>query len=141
MGVFDPGINALSVLTEVFPERLHLTGAVLEYPANRDTPIAAQLTFSGGVTADFDWRQTGPQTWNIAVVTDGGTLLLRDGGARMSLDGVDVSQAPTHEYPALYAHMAELVASGRSDVDLSPLVHVADAYSLGRRVVVEAFHF
>ncbi|MEO5619774.1 MAG: Gfo/Idh/MocA family oxidoreductase, partial [Cypionkella sp.] len=65
MGVFDPGINALSILTEILPSPVHLTAASLEFPSNRQTPIAAQLTFSGNVSADFDWRQTGPQTWDI----------------------------------------------------------------------------
>jgi len=45
------------------------------------------------------------------------------------------------EYPALYAAMARLVAEGRSDVDLSPMVHVADAMVLGRRQEVAAFHW
>ena len=45
------------------------------------------------------------------------------------------------EYPALYAQMARLVAEGRSDADLAPMVHVADALTLGRREVVEPFHF
>ena len=36
---------------------------------------------------------------------------------------------------------AGLVAAGASDVDLSPMVHVADALTLGRREVVEPFHF
>ena len=45
------------------------------------------------------------------------------------------------EYPALYAQMARLVADGASDVDLSPMVLVADAFTLGRRRTVEAFDF
>ena len=47
-------------------------GGHLEFPSNRQTPIAAQLTFSGNVTADFDWRQEGPQTWDIDIDTDAG---------------------------------------------------------------------
>ncbi|MGL4320123.1 MAG: Gfo/Idh/MocA family protein, partial [Paracoccaceae bacterium] len=35
MGVFDPGINALSILTEILPAPVHLTKATLEFPANR----------------------------------------------------------------------------------------------------------
>ena len=72
MGVFDPGINALSILTEILPAPVHLTAATLTYPENCQTPIAADLTFSGNVTADFDWRQEGPQTWDIDVHTDQG---------------------------------------------------------------------
>ena len=45
------------------------------------------------------------------------------------------------EYPALYARMAELVKTGASEVDLAPMVHVADALTLGRRKIVEPFDF
>ena len=46
---------------------------------------------------------------------------------------------PPAEYPGLYARFAELVAAGDSDIDLTPLVHVADAFMLGRRAEVEPF--
>jgi D-galactose 1-dehydrogenase len=143
MGVFDPGINALSILTEILPMPVHLTSAELEFPANRQTPIAAQLSFSGQVTADFDWRQEGPQTWDITVETDDGTLALRMGGNVLEIDGRLEAGMNTimGEYPALYARMADLVRAGESEVDLAPMVHVADALTLGRRVVVEAFEF
>ncbi|MEZ5797326.1 MAG: Gfo/Idh/MocA family oxidoreductase [Paracoccaceae bacterium] len=143
MGVFDPGINALSILTEILPEPVHLTGAVLEFPANRQTPIAAELQFSGGVSAGFDWRQEGPQTWDIAVETETGAMALRMGGNVLELDGRAVAGEADimGEYPALYAAMARLVDAGRSDVDLAPMVHVADAMTLGRRVEVAPFHF
>lgn len=143
MGVFDPGINALSILTEILPAPVHLTAADLEFPKNRQTPIAARLTFSGGVTADFDWRQTGPQTWDIEVETPKGAIALRMGGNRLEVGGVHKSgqDSTMGEYPALYARMTALVREGRSEVDLSPMVHVADALTLGRRVETEAFHF
>jgi D-galactose 1-dehydrogenase len=142
MGVFDPGINALSILTEILPAPVHLTGATLEFPENRDTPIAAKLVFSGNVTADFDWRQEGPQTWDIDIETDDGPLTLRHGGNMLLIDGVE--QGTTNidgEYPALYDRMAELVRGATSDVDLAPMVHVADALTLGKRVMVAPFRF
>jgi D-galactose 1-dehydrogenase len=143
MGVFDPGINALSILTEILPMPVHLTRAELEFPGNRQTPIGAQLTFSDGVTADFDWRQEGPQTWDIAVETTQGRLDLRMGGNVLEIDGTPAGGENTimGEYPALYARMAALVRTGESEVDLAPMVHVADALTLGRRVVVADFHF
>ena len=143
MGVFDPGINALSILTEILPAPVHLTKAMLTFPENRQTPIAAQLTFSGNVTADFDWRQEGPQTWDIAVKTTAGQLDLRMGGNLLEIDGKVAGGANTimGEYPALYARMADLVRSGASEVDLSPMVHVADAMTLGERRVTDAFQF
>lgn len=143
MGVFDPGINALSILTEILPQPVHLTKARLEFPANRQTPIAAQLTFTGNVTADFDWRQEGPQTWDISVQTDRGELALRMGGNVLEIDGKPMAgeNSIMGEYPALYARMADLVRRGESEVDLAPMVHVADALTLGERVTTAAFDF
>lgn len=143
MGVFDPGINALSILTEILPRPVHLRQARLEFPSNRQTPIAAQLVFSGQITADFDWRQEGPQTWDITVEATEGTLALRTGGNVLEIDGRVVAGQSTimGEYPALYARMAELVRTRSSDVDLSPMVHVSDALMLGRREITDAFHF
>ncbi|MGV8952306.1 MAG: Gfo/Idh/MocA family protein [Cypionkella sp.] len=143
MGVFDPGINALSILTEILPAPVHLTAASLEFPSNRQTPIAAKLTFSGNVSADFDWRQTGPQTWDIEIDTNAGPMALRMGGNILEINGTPTSGENTimGEYPALYARMAELVKTKTSEIDLAPMTHVADALTLGRRIETEAFHF
>jgi D-galactose 1-dehydrogenase len=143
MGVFDPGINALSILTEILPAPVHLTAATLEFPANCQTPIAATLSFSGNVSADFDWRQTGPQTWDIEIETNAGPMALRMGGNILEIAGTPRSgeNSIMGEYPALYARMAELVKTATSEVDLAPMVHVADALTLGRRLETEAFHF
>ena len=141
MGVFDPGINALSILTAILREPVFLTAAELEVPENRANPIAARLEFTGEVTAEFDWRVEGPQVWEIEVEAEGGTLILKDGGARLVIDGAAQAVTEQGEYPALYARMAELVRAGRSEVDLSPMIHVADAMTLGRRRTVEAFTF
>jgi len=143
MGVFDPGINALSILTEILPAPVHLTAASLEFPSNRQTPIAAQLTFSNHVTADFDWRQTGPQTWDIEIDTDQGPMALRMGGNVLEIGGKAAGGENTimGEYPALYARMADLIAHRTSEIDLAPMVHVADALTLGRRIETAAFDF
>ena len=143
MGIFDPGINALSILTEILPAPVHLTSAELEFPANRQTPIAARLVFSDGVTADFDWRQVGLQTWDIEITTPDGSLALRMGGNILEIDGQPVAGENTimGEYPALYARMADLVRTGKSEVDLAPMVHVADALTLGRRMIIDPFDF
>ncbi len=144
LGVFDPGINALSILTRILPETVHPSGAVLEVPANRQSPIAAQLemaTASGApVTAEFDWRQTGPQTWDIVAETGQGTLRLSDGGAKLAIDDVPQGVAGSGEYPGLYRRFAELIARRESDVDVVPLLHVADAFLTGRRLTTEPFH-
>lgn len=143
LGVFDPGINALSIVTAILPSPVHLVGAQLDFPEGRGAPIAAMLAFSGhdGLTmsADFDWRQTGPQTWDIAVETDGGRLVLSMGGAEMAVDGQPVVIADDQEYPGIYRRFAGLVRDRESDVDLAPLLHVADAFMLGRRRTVAPF--
>lgn len=143
MGVFDPGINALSILTEILPEPVRLLSADLDFPANRQAPIAARLQFSQQIAADFDFRQEGPQTWDMEFQTDGGVLALRMGGNRLEIDGRHVQGADDimGEYPALYARMAGLIAAGKRETDLAPMVLVADAFTLGRRNTVADFHF
>ena len=142
MGVFDPGINALSVATRILPD-FYLKQGILSFPANRAAPIAADLDFvtvdGAPIRAEFDWRQTGPQTWDVRVETDSGKLVLSKGGSELAIDGVAQTLPPEAEYRGLYDRFAELVRTGRSDVDLSPLRHVADAYLRGERREVEAF--
>lgn len=144
-GIFDPGINALSVLTAIYPRHVHLTNATLYFPDNRETPIAADLTFfdpeGADVSAVFDFRQEGPQSWDIHVETDAGRMTLSQGGAVLAVDDRPIASGPDREYAGLYARFAELVAARAIDVDLAPMRHVADAFTLGRRVTVEPFHY
>jgi D-galactose 1-dehydrogenase len=124
---------------------LFVRRAELAFPANRDAPIAATLDLSTGgedeaLRAEFDWRQTGDQIWEIEVETDDGTRLkLAQGGARLDVDGALVADEPAAEYEAIYAHFDELLRTGRSDVDADPFRLVADAFMIGRRTTVEAF--
>jgi D-galactose 1-dehydrogenase len=57
----------------------------------------------------------------------------------MTVDGKVLMQEADSEYDGIYARFSELVASKGIDVDLAPLVHVADAFMLGRRIAVDAF--
>ncbi|MBL0371246.1 Gfo/Idh/MocA family oxidoreductase [Rhizobium sp. KVB221] len=143
LGVFDPGINALSIVTHILPKPVFLTEATLEFPENRAAPIAASLTFGNAdrlvVNAVFDWRQTGKQSWDIEAETEAGNMRLADGGAKLFIDGALAYEAPEEEYPNLYRRFASIVKAGTSDADISPLTHVADAFMLGRRKIVEAF--
>ncbi|MBO9669892.1 MAG: Gfo/Idh/MocA family oxidoreductase [Sphingobium sp.] len=134
LGVFDPGINALSIATEIFAEPLFLVSAALETPSNCAAPVAAQLDMRLGsgaaVNVDLDFLQVGPQSWDITVETDAGTLKLAMGGALLTLpEGHTASE--DKEYPAVYAHFAELIRNGKSDVDVRPLALVADAFLIG----------
>ena len=142
-GVFDPGINALSILTEIVAEPIALLSARLEVPANKQAPIGAELKMvaasSAPIEAVFDWRQTGPQTWDIAIETDGGRLLLSEGGNMLRLDGQVQMKAPDEEYPAMYRRFVELVADNAIDVDIAPLRLVADAFLCGEHTPTAAF--
>ena len=142
-GVFDPGINALSILTEIVTEPVTMLSASLEVPENKDAPIGAALnmaTASGAtVEAVFDWRQTGPQTWDIAVETESGSLLLSEGGNTLRLDGEIQLKAPDEEYPAMYRRFVALVANRAIDADIAPLRLVADAFLCGRHCPTIAF--
>ena len=143
LGVFDPGINALSILTRLVDEKLFVTEADLSFPGNRDAPIAATLTLAGHsglrVQAAFDFRQTGTQRWDIEVSTRAGKFLLSDGGAQLSMDGRDLADGPVREYRGVYQRFLQLVDAKASEVDVAPLAHVADAFMLGRRLIVDPF--
>lgn len=143
MGVFDPAINALSILTEIMPAEVFVTDAHLQVPENVQSPIAGRvdMTTLGGteITADLDFLQTGPQTWDITAWTDDGVLKLSMGGAKLEIDGAVVVDGENREYPGLYDRFAELVTRGKSEVDVRPLTLVADAFLVGTREVVEAF--
>lgn len=149
LGVFDPGINALSIVTAILPDPIHLTSATLHIPSNRQAPIAADLTFyhpkGAVVTAELDSLHEGVQSWVIEIETEQGELVLTDGGAKMFINGVetggDVTSTLLGEYPRLYANWAKIIADNAIDMDISPMRHVADAFTLGRRETVAAFEF
>ena len=144
LGVFDPGINALSIATAILPRPVFVTASLLEFPENREAPIAATLRFSDAqgldLLAEFDWRQTGKQSWDVVASTDAGEMLLAEGGSKLSVNGKLLHAEPEQEYPQLYRRFAQLIRDGQSEVDLAPLRHVADAFMLGRRKLVAAFH-
>ncbi len=142
-GAFDPGINALSILTRVLPRPVFVTRATLHVPINRGAPIAADLELSDDeglpVRAVFDFRESKRQTWDIHFETASDGITLSHGG-RLLLHGSKVMlDEEQQEYPLLYRRFIGLAAQGRSDVDLSPLQLVADAFMLGRHRLVEAF--
>jgi predicted dehydrogenase len=141
-GVFDPGINALSVLTEILGDEVCVEGAVLEFPENQQAPIAANLrmrTAVGiGIAAEFDFRQKGEQSWDIELTTTEGVLKLSRGGAGLEIDGrtIAIDESMAGEYPRLYARFAALCAAGISEVDWRPFQLVADAFLIGERHIV-----
>jgi predicted dehydrogenase len=144
LGVFDPGINALSILTRILPMPVRVEAARLDFPANRFAPIAARLALRSGETpidAVFDFLQTGPQSWDMTVSTDAGDLALSLGGSVLKIADGPEQRAPDHEYRRLYRRFVDLVRAGECDVDLAPIKLVADAFLLGERRSVDPFEF
>jgi D-galactose 1-dehydrogenase len=147
-GVCDPGINAISIVTKILPEPVFVESAVIEVPANSATPIGVDIRFKRGdgaaadLSAVFDWRQKGEQTWEIEIGTrDGMRLHLKNGGSVLIIDGKTVHEAVLHEYEDIYAKFARLLKAKKSDVDASPLQLISDCFMLGKPVVVPAFQW
>jgi D-galactose 1-dehydrogenase len=147
-GVFDPGINALSVVTKILPEPIYVEAARIEVPENWSTPIGVDIRFKrgDGATADlsavFDWRQRGEQTWDIDIRTaDGMTMKLSKGGSVLDIDGKPIMEAKLEEYEMIYAKFARLLKAKKSDTDYSPLQLECDAFMLAKPVVVPRFEW
>lgn len=145
-GVFDPGINALSLLTEILTHEVSVENALLEFPENQQAPIAANIrlrtTDGVEIAAGFDFRQKGEQSWDIELATTTGTIKLSNGGATLVIDGKTLASDAglAGEYPRLYARLAELVSAGKSEVDWRPFQLVADAFLIGERKIVAPHH-
>jgi D-galactose 1-dehydrogenase/L-arabinose 1- dehydrogenase len=126
-GIFDPGINALSILTALVPGPIELRAAQFDIPANRAAPIAARL----------DLRLPG----DAPVETDEGTMTLREGGHVLDIDGQAVATCGNEEYSRLYRRFAGLIRDCQSDVDVAPLRLALDAFAKARSTTVQAFEF
>lgn len=143
LGVFDPTINAFSILTAITEAPWSIVGSDFQIPTGLHAPISAQLEMRVGgapVSADLHFHDDDTAEWTIALETeDGGWLELRDGGATLIIDDGEPQHQPKAEYPAVYAHFAELIAGGRSEIDACPLRLVADAFLLARMSAAEPF--
>lgn len=138
-GIFDPGINAFSIVTRIFPGPLFVDQAELVYPEDSQTPIAAEIAFSspvakGPLNCSLDWRREQGEEWTIRIrTTDGSDILLTDGGARLTIDGVEKAVSGPGEYPDIYRRFVDLIDLNRSDMDVRPLRLVADCMLVGSR--------
>lgn len=147
-GVFDPGINSLSIFSKIMPFPVFVDSAKLQFPANRQTPIDAQIVFKSGqphqpkLSAGFNWLETEGEVWTITAETQkGDQLKLEKGGAVLRVNGVVKVEKPSEEYELIYERFAELLKKKKSDVDGMPLRLVADAFLLGARENVEDFYW
>jgi predicted dehydrogenase len=135
MGVFDAGINALSILTALSDSRWLVGAAQLEYDGQQ-MPIAAVLhlkTLAGhsGVL-NLDWRGKFPQRWAFRIATAKGDLELTGGGS--TLEGALQHVGDTNgEYDRIYQKFHTLICRRQCELDYEPLRLVADAFLLASR--------
>ena len=133
-GVFDPGINAFSIATKIFPGALFVQSAELSVPrecADADRRRHRVLKPAGRRPAD-----TPASTGGAARARNGrspsrprdGT----DGPPRRRRREADRSTASAQaddgigEYPDIYREFVDLIDERRSQVDVAPLRLVAD---------------
>jgi predicted dehydrogenase len=144
LGVFDPGINALSIVTHLLALPLFVESAALRVPDNCQSPIAASIKMSDAqqldVRAEFDFDHGHDELWSIEIRCAEGVLRLYNGGALLSIDGVAQAVSEEGEYAAVYRHFQQLIGDKASDLDLQPLRLVADSFFVGSRTLVEAFY-
>lgn len=138
-GVFDPGINAFSIASSIFPGPLFVRESALHFPANADTPIAADISLAspsatGELRCSLDWRRSAGEKWVFEVVVeDGRKIVLTEGGARLFVDGEEQAVGGLREYPEIYRHFSTLIDAGESMVDIDPLRLVADCLLMASR--------
>jgi predicted dehydrogenase len=142
-GVFDPGINAFSVITKIFPGAVFIRSAELQVPENAQTPIAAKIELGstaadGPLSVSFDFRWSNEEEWTIEIeTTDGTQLRLERGGARLFVDGAERPSDGPGEYPDIYRTFADLIDERRSLVDVAPFRLVADCLLVAKTTRVE----
>jgi D-galactose 1-dehydrogenase len=145
-GVFDPGINAFSIATRIFPGGLFVESAELCIPENAQTPVAADVTFGspqadGPMRASLDWRRTEGEEWTITIETADGTIVrLTDGGSKLIFNDEQHADDGPGEYPDIYRMFADLIDKRAAHVDVAPFRLVADCMLVGSRKTVEPVH-
>ena len=134
-GVFDTGINGLSILTHILDEPLLVRDASLLFPAHKQAPISAEVNFHGQERkALMDWRGGDEEQWSVEVETRSGkSILLTDGGARLAINGMPQQLSSHDEYRSIYRDFAQVVTLRYSKIDREPLRMVADCFLLGER--------
>lgn len=134
-GVFDPGINALSILTEISRENWRVSESSLRIPPNAQAPDASDFRLSAGdanISVCFEFHQRKDEVWRIQLVSKTGNVMeLSDGGAALTMGGSKLSHQAVNEYDGVYQRFAELIRSRRSEFDLAPLRIAEEAMSLG----------
>ena len=119
-------------------EPSHLPG-VLDHLLLSEEQIQARIAELADEIAE-DYRDRPPL---LVGVLKGAVMVMADLSRALpiSVEGIGTLSVEPIEIWGKNPVVAKLVREGRSDVDLSPMVHVSDVMTLGRRETVEAFYF
>ncbi|MBX3595831.1 MAG: Gfo/Idh/MocA family oxidoreductase [Sphingomonas sp.] len=143
-GVFDPAINAISLLTAIDPS-LSMLRSRLFIPAGRASPIRAEIALRGsaGGTIDcsFDFLWPGEPLWTIELSTNSRTVTLEEGAHRLAIDGNPVNLPDGDEYGGLYRKFAHVARRGIAECDVTPLALVERCLTDGARFSTRPFGF
>ena len=143
LGIFDPAINAFSIVTKLLGHNIRVEKANFETPLNQFAPIAAKLQMRLGnlpISADLDFREKDKEIWEIYFsAKDGHSMKLIFGGAAISIDSAEPATSPDIEYKSAYAEFVELIKNGKSNADNSPQRIVADAFVLAKNRQTDSF--
>jgi predicted dehydrogenase len=138
LGVFDAGINAISILTQIVPSRVIVTDSEMWSLPGRHSPVAARISghLKEGFAAlriDLDWRVAEECRELLFECSDGSAVRLGQSGRSLEFDGVPLIAESNLEYERLYGHFGSLIEQRKTDVDIEPLLLTADSFMIARR--------
>lgn len=143
LGVFDPGINAFSIITHLLGGDIEVLSSKFEVPSNWHSPIGANCEMRAGdipLNVNLDFRENDREVWEIHLkAANNDTLVLKNGGAAISLNGGEFVTEAEEEYPNLYREFGALIKEGKSNTDISPQRLVADSFMLAEITKTDSF--
>ena len=124
-GVLDPGINALSILSEVCPQDWRIGATKHQFRDGAGSPERVQMELLSAdcrIEADFYFLETEQETWSLQFTTQTGrTVVLQEGGAKLFLDEAPVAVPSGHEYDGVYSDWYQVIQTQLSVLDFQPL--------------------
>ena len=142
LGVFDAGINAISILTLIVPSPVIVTDSQMWSLPGTQSPIAARISghLTEGCTAlriDLDWRVAEECRELLFECSDGSTVRLGQSGRSLEMDGVPLIAEGNLEYERLYGHFSSLIEQRKTDADIEPLRLTADSFMIAQRFAAD----
>tara|TARA_B100001057_G_C22861315_1_gene954597 strand:+ start:1090 stop:2019 length:930 start_codon:yes stop_codon:yes gene_type:complete len=144
-GVFDSGMNALSILYELTNNDFFADNVEFYKPMNWDSPIAVK--FNLGVKdkicgeANFDFRASEIESWEIKFFSGKNKLFLLNGGQSMFVNNISIKDEgkKLSEYENMYEHFRDTILRKETNFDTRPLNLVEKLYEKANWHEIEEF--